>query len=106
MNPDLSRSSDKAQAVLVELTRLLLGGSPVEDGEPRPEIELHHMEIETGHERRAELLTERFVASDYQGALALFAPERRALAAMLLMDALTDDELADLVTDNSPATKP
>ena len=52
------------------------------------------------------MLTERFAASDYRGALDLFSPERRAQAAMLLMDALTDDELAGLVSENSPMTTP
>ena len=52
------------------------------------------------------MLTERFTASDYRGALDLFSPERRAQAALLLMNALTDDELAGLVSEERPTAKP
>ena len=102
MHPYPSRSNDKAQALLVELTRLLLTDSTPEDVEPRPETELHHTEIHIGHERKAEMLTERFAASDYRGALDLFSPDRRGQAALLLMNGLTDDELADLVSEDGP----
>ena len=40
MYPDPTQSSEKAQALLVELTRLLLTDSTPEDLEPRPETEL------------------------------------------------------------------
>jgi len=100
VNPDPSRSNDPAEALLAELTRLLLAAGPAEGVEPRPEIGSDHLEIDTAHEPRVEILAERFTASDYRGALDLFPPERRAEAALLLIDTLTEDELAGLVSEN------
>ena len=101
MIPDPSRRDDKAEALLAELTRLLLATSPAEGDQPRPEIGLDHIEIDTARASSVETLAERFTASDYRGALELFPLARRAEAALLLMDALTEDELAGLASENA-----